>query len=87
LALLVGVPVISIGYQHKSQGTMDMLGLGRFNTDITELSPKWLLESAEEIINHRPETQEKIRQHLSEARAWIDDEVGTLFTSLGGGPV
>jgi colanic acid/amylovoran biosynthesis protein len=87
LALLVGVPVISIGYQHKSKGTMDLLGLGRFNTDITELSPEWLLDSVEEIINHRSETQEKIRQHLSHAHAWIDDEVGTLFTSLGDGRV
>jgi colanic acid/amylovoran biosynthesis protein len=87
LALLAGVPIISIGYQPKSQGTMDMVGLGRFNTHITELSPQWLLDSVEQIMDCRPETQEKIRQHLRQARAWIDDEVGTLFTSLEGGSV
>ncbi len=79
LALLAGTPAISIGYQYKSQGTLDMLGLGRFNMNITDLSSEWLLTSVEEIVNHRQEVQEEIRQSLSRVRAWIDDEVGALL--------
>lgn len=82
LALLAGTPAISIGYQHKSQGTLDMLGLGRFNTDINELSSDWLLASLEELMNQRPEIQAEIRQSLSSARTWIDEEVGRLLTSF-----
>jgi colanic acid/amylovoran biosynthesis protein len=85
LALLSGTPAISIGYQYKSQGTLDMLGLGRFNTNITDLSSERLLTSVEEIMSHRQEIQEQIRQSLSRARTWIDDQVGTLFKSLKNG--
>ena len=82
LALLVGVPVISIGYQPKSQGTLDMLGLGRFNTDIGNLSSEWLLASVEGIMSCREEVQEEIHQSLSQARAQIEDQVGTLLNSF-----
>jgi colanic acid/amylovoran biosynthesis protein len=79
LALLTGVPAISIGYQYKSQGTMDMLGLGRFNTNITDLSSEWLVGLVEEVMSRRQEIREEIRQSLSRARTWIDDEMSTLL--------
>jgi polysaccharide pyruvyl transferase WcaK-like protein len=79
LALVAGVPVISIGYQYKSQGTMDMLGLGRFNMNITDVTLEWLLASVEEIMSQRQTIQEEIRQSLSQARTRIDNEVGALL--------
>jgi colanic acid/amylovoran biosynthesis protein len=82
LALLAGTPAISIGYQYKSQGTLDVLGLGRFNTDINGLSSDWLLAQLEEIMNQRCEIQAEIRQSLSLARTQIDEQVGRLLTSL-----
>ncbi|MFQ5904221.1 MAG: polysaccharide pyruvyl transferase family protein, partial [Candidatus Binatia bacterium] len=85
LAFLVGVPAISIGYQYKSQGTLDMLALGRFNTDITDLSSEWLVASLEGIMSHRQQVQEEIRQSLSRAREQIDDQVGTLLKSFANG--
>jgi colanic acid/amylovoran biosynthesis protein len=85
LAFLVGVPAISIGYQYKSQGTMDMLGLGRFNTDITDLSSERLLSLVEEIMSHRQEVQEEIRHSLNWARTRIDDQMGKLLESLKNG--
>jgi colanic acid/amylovoran biosynthesis protein len=87
LALVAGVPAISIGYQPKSQGTMDMLGLGRFNRNITDISLEWLLGSVEEIMNQPQEIQQEIRQSLSFARTRIDDQVGSLLKSwLNGRP-
>ncbi len=82
LALLAGTPAISIGYQYKSQGTLDMLGLGRFNTNINELSSDWLVASLEDIMNQRREIQAEIGQSLSSARTWIDEDVGRLLTSF-----
>jgi colanic acid/amylovoran biosynthesis protein len=79
LAFLVGVPAISIGYQHKSQGTLDMLGLGRFNTSINALSSEWLLAVVEDIMNHHGEIQQEIRHSLSQVRAQIEDKVGSLL--------
>jgi colanic acid/amylovoran biosynthesis protein len=82
LALIAGVPIVSVGYQYKSQGTLDMLGLGRFNTDIGDLSADWLAASVEGIMTHRQEINEEICQSLVRARSRIDDEVGTVLQSL-----
>ncbi len=82
LALLTGTPAISIGYQYKSQGTLDVLGLGRFNTDINGLSADWLIASLEDIMNQRREIQAEIRQSLNWARTQIDEQVGRLLTPL-----
>jgi colanic acid/amylovoran biosynthesis protein len=81
LAFLAGVPAISLGYQHKSQGTLDMLGLGRFNTSINALSSEWLLAAVEDIMNHHGEIQQEIRHSLRQARAQIEDKVGCLLES------
>jgi colanic acid/amylovoran biosynthesis protein len=82
LALLAGTPIISIGYQYKSQGTLDLLGLSRFNTGISDLSTEHLLALTEEIMSHRQEIQVEIRQSLHWAHAQIDEQVGRLLTSF-----
>ena len=63
------------------QGTLDMLGLGRLNINITDLSSERLLSSVEEIISHRQQVQEEIRHSLNWACARIDDQMGTLLES------
>jgi colanic acid/amylovoran biosynthesis protein len=83
LALLAGTPIISIGYQYKSQGTLDMLGLGRFNTGISALSTEHLLALTEEIMNHHQEIQAEIRQSLNWACTQIDEQVSKVLTPLG----
>jgi colanic acid/amylovoran biosynthesis protein len=82
LALLVGVPAISVGYQVKSQGTMELLGLGRFHTDIASVSSEQLLSLVEEIMGHHQGILEEINRGLSQARTRIDDLVGTLIRTL-----
>jgi len=82
LAMLVGVPVISIGYQYKSQGTLNMLGLDRFNKNISDISSEWLITMVEEIMDHRQQIQEEIRRGLNWAHTQIDDQVGGILMSL-----
>jgi colanic acid/amylovoran biosynthesis protein len=84
LALLVGVPAISVGYQVKSQGTMELLGLDRFHTDMANVSSEKLLSFVEEIMGHRQGIVEEIHGGLGQARARIDDQVGTLIRTLLG---
>jgi colanic acid/amylovoran biosynthesis protein len=82
LALLVAVPVISIQYQYKSQGIMDMLGLAHFNVHINTASHEHLIALIEEIMRDRQEIQEKGRHCVRQFRLWIDQEVGTLLKTL-----
>jgi colanic acid/amylovoran biosynthesis protein len=84
LALLAGTPAISVGYQHKSPGTMELLGLGRFHTDIATVSSEQLLSFVEEIVGHRQGILEEIHRGLGQARTRIEDQVGTLLGALLG---
>jgi polysaccharide pyruvyl transferase WcaK-like protein len=85
LALSVGVPVVSVGYQQKSQGTFDLLGLGRFNANMGDISSEWLLAAVDEIVAQRQEIQEEIKQRLDQARRQIDEQVGGLLRSWAAG--
>ncbi|HHT9119114.1 MAG TPA: polysaccharide pyruvyl transferase family protein [Candidatus Hypogeohydataceae bacterium YC41] len=63
-AFLAGVPFISIGYQHKSSGIMEMLGLGRFSLDISEVSKEMVISLIEEILNHPEEIRSSLRRNM-----------------------
>ncbi len=85
LALSVGVPAVSVGYQQKSQGTFDLLGLGRFNANMGDVSSEWLLAAVDEIMAQRREIHEEIKQRLGQARRQIDEQVGGLLRSWAAG--
>jgi colanic acid/amylovoran biosynthesis protein len=85
LALSVGVPVVSVGYQQKSQGTLDLLGLGRFNANMSDVTSAWLLAAVDEIVAQRQEIQEEIVQRLDQARRQIDEQVGGLLRAWATG--
>jgi colanic acid/amylovoran biosynthesis protein len=81
LALLSGVPAVSVGYQHKSQGTLDLLGLGHLNLDIHDLATDDLLALVEATMDRHQEVREEIRQRVHQASQQIDDLVGGLIRS------
>jgi polysaccharide pyruvyl transferase WcaK-like protein len=76
LALLSGVPAVSVGYQHKSQGTLDLLDLGHLNLDIHDLATDDLLALVEATMDHYQEVREEIRQRVRQASQQIDELVG-----------
>jgi colanic acid/amylovoran biosynthesis protein len=79
LGLVAGVPAISVGYQHKSQGTLDLLGMGRFNANIDGVSADRLIGLVEEVMSCREEIQAVVRSRLRQAVDRIEAEVGELF--------
>lgn len=87
LAMLAGVPAISIGYQPKSEGTLVLLGLQHLNIDIAEVSTERLISAMERVLADRDAIVAQIGQRLDEAAARVDREVGSTLRSLGGGPV
>lgn len=86
LALLSGVPALSVGYQYKSQGTLDLLGLGHLNLDIQDLEADRLLALVEATMDRHQELRQEIGQRVGQACGQIGAEVGGLIhTVIGGG--
>jgi len=87
-ALSQGVPVIAIGYQHKTRGIMQMVGLDRWIIDIQHIHGQTLVDMLTELWKERNE----IRAHLSRTVPTLAEQVkqvgalvATDFSSLYGG--
>jgi len=63
-ALSEGVPVIAIGYQHKTRGIAQIAGLERWVLDIQEVSPQTLIAKLDELWAEREAVREHIRHRL-----------------------
>jgi colanic acid/amylovoran biosynthesis protein len=86
LALLCGAPAISVGYQYKSQGTLDLLGLGHLNLDIQDLAADRLLALVEATMDRHRELRQEIRQRVGQACGQIEaDVVGLIQGAIGRG--
>jgi colanic acid/amylovoran biosynthesis protein len=83
LALLAGTPALSVGYQYKSRGTLDLLGLGRFDVSIDDVSAGWLADRMAEIMDQRPAVCAEINQWVTAARREIEKKVRLALQRLG----
>ncbi len=63
-ALGEGVPVIAIGYQHKTRGIVQTVGLERWVVDIQEVSPQTLITKLDELWAEREAVCEHIKRTL-----------------------
>jgi hypothetical protein len=79
-----GVPVISLGWQHKYRGLMDVFDLVAFDHPITE-SPPDLRARLDALHADRPALSRRIVTKLREARETIQREMNGLNERLGGG--
>jgi colanic acid/amylovoran biosynthesis protein len=68
-ALIMGVPVIAIAYEHKTHGIMRMLGLGDWVIDIENINEDILVSKTEELYNSRFEIRKNILEAVRSARA------------------
>lgn len=85
--LIHGVPVISLGWQHKYRGLMDVFDLAEYDHPITEPPPD-LRTRLDTLHTHRPALSRHIVAKLGEARNVIRREMSGLHERLGGsGPV
>jgi colanic acid/amylovoran biosynthesis protein len=68
------VPVIAIGYQHKTRGTMQMLDLEEWTLEITDLKAEQLISKLSSLWNGRKAVQEK----LSKSVPHLVDQAGQV---------
>ncbi len=87
LALLAGVPTVAIGYQYKTAGIMQMLGLDSYVFDITDLSPTPVIAAVERAASagkeYFAEAGPAIKQHAQATESSVCTLVRTLAAAAG----
>lgn len=81
-ALCGGVPVVAIGYLHKTQGVMSMLNLQRFVVDINDLDAAHLLERLEEAWGERAQLRRDILSSVSDLAVSAQRAVDLIVQDL-----
>ncbi len=61
LALATGTPVVGIGYEHKTKGIMEDMGLSRYHFEAHAVSRKRLLSTAADLFKN----EQDLREHIS----------------------
>lgn len=79
-ALAEGVPVVAIGYQYKTRGTLQMLGLEQWTLDIEQVSIDTLIHLLHEAWAERKQTRLHIQAMLPELQKQAS-RAGTLIAS------
>ena len=75
--LKAGIPVISIAYQHKSSGTMKLLGLDNFCLNIEQLNPEEIFALIGDILDHSTEIRDKIRDKVYSIKKTIEKKLNS----------
>lgn len=65
LAFRMGVPALTIMYEHKAKGIMKMLGLQRFVCDINEINADELISKINSITADREQVTKTLRQNVA----------------------
>jgi colanic acid/amylovoran biosynthesis protein len=68
-AISEAVPVLAVGYQHKTRGIIEMLGLERWTVDIQDVDGRRLAELLEELWQERGTVRDHLENVLPEIRA------------------
>ncbi len=66
LALLANVPVVAIGYQYKTSGIMESLGIGSYVVEIEDVEANTLIELLTEAMKKRTEYLACVDKAISE---------------------
>jgi len=86
LALIGGVPVLSLSYQPKSSGMMKTLGLERYSIDIAEAGPEVLWPLAEELMGRWGRLRPEIGARIGRMRETIGTALGESLRRSGVAP-
>jgi colanic acid/amylovoran biosynthesis protein len=78
-AFLAGVPAVVIGYQHKSAGVLEGMGLGACSLPIENVTVETLFPLCAAVLQNRQDWQDKIRKAVLAARATIEEKFTDLF--------
>jgi len=84
-ALSEGVPVIAIGYQHKTLGIAQMAGMGEWVMDIRQVDERTLVECLDRLWERRHELHSKLQEtipQLAEQASLAGALAAADYTSL-----
>jgi hypothetical protein len=81
--LVHGVPVVSLGWQHKYRGLMEYFELPQFDHPLAQSSGQ-LLDRLQTVALSRDRLSQQIRGKLEQARSDIRVRMGWLSRRLGG---
>ncbi len=79
LGLLAEIPIVVIGYHHKSEGIMNLLGLRESFTSIQDLKADWVIAQATKRMARAGPEREKIRELVRRQRENVERELSTLL--------
>jgi len=81
-ALISGVPAISVEYQPKSKGVMELLGLEHYCVSIDKIDADHILHLVEDIFSKSPEISGKILEKVRNIRKTIEEELESSIKSF-----
>ncbi len=81
-ALLSGVPAISVGYQPKSRGVMELLDLEAYCIEIGEIDSKKIIEMIKRILKDRDALSRKITEKVARLQGEMETELKSCFKSF-----
>lgn len=81
-ALMLGKPVISIGYAAKNRDLLGEFGLAEFAHDIETLSPSHVIAQFDQLVQRQASLQESIADKAQRYRAELDSYLNGLWGSL-----
>ncbi len=84
LGLLAEIPVIVIGYHHKSEGMMRLLEMGKSFTSIDNLKVEWVIAKAAEKMGPIGPAREKIRELVRRQRETVERTLPILLAGFQG---
>lgn len=83
-SLILGKPVLSVGYAAKNRDLLAAFGLGKYAHDIETLSVDCLMEQFDEVVTRRLEFQESILCKTLSYRAELEEYLEGLWKNLEG---
>ncbi|HET9156398.1 MAG TPA: polysaccharide pyruvyl transferase family protein [Myxococcaceae bacterium] len=79
LALALGKPVVSLGYEAKNAALMESMGVGDFSTDVESFEPAWVLEQLDRWEQQREQRLRMVAERVAEARTALDAQLDRVF--------
>ena len=65
LALIVGTPILAIGYEFKTKGLLEQIGMEEFFVDINEMRLEEVKAKIEYILENRMDVKKKIQTNVA----------------------
>lgn len=79
LALELGKPVVSLGYEAKNAALMESMGVGDFSADVESFEPGWVLEKLDRWEQERAQRLATVAERVAEARTALDAQLDRVF--------